>query len=161
MPETPQTEHIKSWTSNHLSRSAFSSLTKGVIHSPSTRPIASHNQSPASPVPWILLKSLSTFDALFYCPDPTKITRPHLFFTLSSQLTSDLPGLYYYLTLHENILHIPISLFIYLFAMEILYILWIWPQHCRGGFNAAPQYATDEEKDYQEMICLGRKGGRF
>ena len=24
-----------------------------------------------------------------------------------------------------------------------------------------PQSATDEEKDYQDMICLGRKGGRF
>ena len=30
-----------------------------------------------------------------------------------------------------------------------------------GGFNAAPQSATDEEKDYQDVICLGRKGGRF
>ena len=30
-----------------------------------------------------------------------------------------------------------------------------------GGFNAAPRSATDEEKDYQDMICLGRKGGRF
>ena len=29
-----------------------------------------------------------------------------------------------------------------------------------GGFNAAPRSATDEEKDYQDMICLGRKGGR-
>ena len=30
-----------------------------------------------------------------------------------------------------------------------------------GGFNAALLSATDEEKDYQDMICLGRKGGRF
>ena len=30
-----------------------------------------------------------------------------------------------------------------------------------GGFNAALRSATDEEKDYQDMICLGRKGGRF
>ena len=30
-----------------------------------------------------------------------------------------------------------------------------------GGFNAAPRSATDEEKDYQGMICLGRKGGCF
>ena len=30
-----------------------------------------------------------------------------------------------------------------------------------GGFNAAPQSATDEEKDYQDKICLGGKGGRF
>ena len=30
-----------------------------------------------------------------------------------------------------------------------------------GGFNTAPRSATDEEKDYQDMICLGRKGGRF
>ena len=30
-----------------------------------------------------------------------------------------------------------------------------------GDFNTAPQSAMDEEKDYQDMICLGRKGGRF
>ena len=30
-----------------------------------------------------------------------------------------------------------------------------------GGFNAAPWSAMDEEKDYQDMICLGRKGDRF
>ena len=30
-----------------------------------------------------------------------------------------------------------------------------------GGFNAAPRSATDEEKDCQDMICLGRKGGHF
>ena len=29
-----------------------------------------------------------------------------------------------------------------------------------GGFNAAPWSTTDEEKDYQDMICLGRKGGQ-
>ena len=35
-------------------------------------------------------------------------------------------------------------------------------QQCMlGGFNAAPWSAMDEEKDYQDMICLGRKGGRF
>ena len=30
-----------------------------------------------------------------------------------------------------------------------------------GDFNAAPPSDKDEEKDYQDMICLGRKGGRF
>ena len=30
-----------------------------------------------------------------------------------------------------------------------------------GGFNVAPWSAMDEEKDYQDMICLGRKGGHF
>ena len=30
-----------------------------------------------------------------------------------------------------------------------------------GGFNTAPQSATDEEKDYQDMTCLGRKGSRL
>ena len=30
-----------------------------------------------------------------------------------------------------------------------------------GGFNAAPQSATDEEQDYQDMILLGRRGGPF
>ena len=30
-----------------------------------------------------------------------------------------------------------------------------------GGFKAALRSATDEEKDYQDMICLGRKGVRF
>ena len=29
-----------------------------------------------------------------------------------------------------------------------------------GGFNAAPRSTMDEEKDYQDMICLGRKGGQ-
>ena len=33
-----------------------------------------------------------------------------------------------------------------------------------GGFNAAPpltpRSATDEGKDYQDVICLGRKGGQ-
>ena len=32
--------------------------------------------------------------------------------------------------------------------------------HLSGGFNAAPWSAMDEEKDYQDMICLGRKGGQ-
>ena len=30
-----------------------------------------------------------------------------------------------------------------------------------GGFNAAPRSTMDEEKDYQDKICLGGKGGRF
>ena len=30
-----------------------------------------------------------------------------------------------------------------------------------GGFNAAPWSAMDEEKDYQDMISLRRKGGHF
>ena len=30
-----------------------------------------------------------------------------------------------------------------------------------GAFNAAPRSTTDEAKDYQDLICLGRKGGRF
>ena len=30
-----------------------------------------------------------------------------------------------------------------------------------GGFNASPRSTTDEEKDYQDVICLGRKGGHF
>ena len=30
-----------------------------------------------------------------------------------------------------------------------------------GGFNAASRSTTDEEKDYQDMICLGRKGRCF
>ena len=30
-----------------------------------------------------------------------------------------------------------------------------------GGFNTAPRSATDEEKNYQDMICLERRGGRF
>ena len=29
-----------------------------------------------------------------------------------------------------------------------------------GGFNSAPGSAMDEGKDYQDMICLGRKGGQ-
>ena len=33
--------------------------------------------------------------------------------------------------------------------------------HLSGGFNAAPWSAMDEEKDYQDMICLGRRGGQF
>ena len=35
-----------------------------------------------------------------------------------------------------------------------------WCHEVSGGFNAAPWSATDEEKDYQDMICLGRKGGQ-
>ena len=31
---------------------------------------------------------------------------------------------------------------------------------CRGALTQPPS-AMDEEKDYQDMICLGRKGGRF
>ena len=38
-------------------------------------------------------------------------------------------------------------------------------KYMSGGFNAAPPpatgSATDEEKHYQDMICLGRKGGHF
>ena len=37
-----------------------------------------------------------------------------------------------------------------------------WGWSLSGVFNAAPPgSATAEEKDYQDMICLGRKGGRF
>ena len=32
---------------------------------------------------------------------------------------------------------------------------------CRGALTQPPGSAMDEEKDYQDMICLGRKGGRF
>ena len=32
---------------------------------------------------------------------------------------------------------------------------------CRGALTQPPGSATDEEKDYQDMICLGRKGGCF
>ena len=32
---------------------------------------------------------------------------------------------------------------------------------CRGALSQPPGSTTDEEKDYQDMICLGRKGGRF
>ena len=32
---------------------------------------------------------------------------------------------------------------------------------CRGALMQPPGSATDEGKDYQDMICLGRKGGRF
>ena len=32
---------------------------------------------------------------------------------------------------------------------------------CWGALTQPPGSATDEEKDYQDMICLGRKGGRF
>ena len=29
-----------------------------------------------------------------------------------------------------------------------------------GSFNTVPRSAMGEEKDYQDMICLGRKGGQ-
>ena len=32
---------------------------------------------------------------------------------------------------------------------------------CRGALMQPPRSAMDEEKDYQDMICLGRKGGHF
>ena len=32
---------------------------------------------------------------------------------------------------------------------------------CRGALTQPSGATTDEEKDYQDMICLGRKGGRF
>ena len=32
---------------------------------------------------------------------------------------------------------------------------------CWGALTQPPGSATDEEKDYQDMICLGRKGGRI
>ena len=32
---------------------------------------------------------------------------------------------------------------------------------CRGALTLPPGSVTDEEKDYQDMISLGRKGGRF
>ena len=32
---------------------------------------------------------------------------------------------------------------------------------CRGALTQPPSSTTDEEKDYQDMICLGRKGGCF
>ena len=32
---------------------------------------------------------------------------------------------------------------------------------CRGALTQPPWSTTDKEKDYQDMICLGRKGGRF
>ena len=32
---------------------------------------------------------------------------------------------------------------------------------CWGALTQPPGSATDEEKDYQDMICLGRRGGRF
>ena len=32
---------------------------------------------------------------------------------------------------------------------------------CGGALTQPPGSGTDEEKDYQGMICLGRKGGRF
>ena len=32
---------------------------------------------------------------------------------------------------------------------------------CRVALTQPPRSATDEEKDYQDMICLGRKGGHF
>ena len=44
---------------------------------------------------------------------------------------------------------------------KILRSLFRAPDVGEGGFKAAPRSATDEEKDYQDMICLGRKGGRF
>ena len=31
---------------------------------------------------------------------------------------------------------------------------------CQGALTQPPGSATDEEKDYQDMICLGRKGGQ-
>ena len=31
---------------------------------------------------------------------------------------------------------------------------------CRGSLTQPHGSATDEEKDYQDMICLGRKGGQ-
>ena len=31
---------------------------------------------------------------------------------------------------------------------------------CRGSLTQPPGSATGEEKDYQDMICLGRKGGQ-
>ena len=34
-------------------------------------------------------------------------------------------------------------------------------KYLSGGFNAAPRSTTDEEKDYQDMICLGGKSGPF
>ena len=30
---------------------------------------------------------------------------------------------------------------------------------CRGALTQPPGSAMDEEKDYQDMICLGRRGG--
>ena len=32
---------------------------------------------------------------------------------------------------------------------------------CWGALTQPSGSAMDEEKDYQDMICLGRKGGRF
>ena len=33
--------------------------------------------------------------------------------------------------------------------------------NCWGALMQTPRSVTDEGKDYQDMICLGRKGGRF
>ena len=35
-----------------------------------------------------------------------------------------------------------------------------WVEECWGSLTQPPGSATDEEKDYQDMICLGRKGGQ-
>ena len=41
----------------------------------------------------------------------------------------------------------------------------VWGSSIVGGLYRSPPHppgsTTDEEKDYQDMICLGRKGGRF
>ena len=34
------------------------------------------------------------------------------------------------------------------------------PLLCWGSLTQPPGSATGEEKDYQDMICLGRKGGQ-
>ena len=39
--------------------------------------------------------------------------------------------------------------------------LYIYNCVLSGALRQPPGSTTDEEKDYQDMICLGRKGGRF
>ena len=46
-------------------------------------------------------------------------------------------------------------------SLEQIVILGSSFKVCRGALTQAPGSATDEEKDYQDMICLGRKGGCF
>ena len=50
-----------------------------------------------------------------------------------------------------------------LWSVQVLKILrsLFWAPDVRGALTQPPGSATDEEKDYQDMICLGRKGGRF